>query len=149
MAVTTMVALLVVLGYGFVRKGIDGLNDVSAVAARGRSVDGIVLAKDKVTGPQGSRFKRIEVRFTTAAGTSYQFWEGGDADVGDTVRVHYDPGHPETASTHSVTGDRLGYGMLASVGLALVILMPLLALGLGWKGLRDIQRTVRKQPAVG
>ncbi|MEE1809685.1 DUF3592 domain-containing protein [Streptomyces sp. BE133] len=147
MAVTTMVALLVVLGYGFVRKGLDGLNDVSAVAARGRSVDGIVLAKDKVTGPQGSRFKRIEVRFTTAAGTSYQFWEGGDADVGDAIRVHYEPGRPETASTHSETGNRMGYGMLALVGLALVILMPLVALRLGWEGLRDIRRTVRKQSA--
>ncbi|MFB6988916.1 DUF3592 domain-containing protein [Streptomyces sp. NPDC056304] len=122
-AVTALAALLVALGYGFVRQGIDGLNDAFAVAARGRQVDGVVLAKDEVAGPQGSRFKRIEVRFTTAAGTPYQFWEAGD-----TVRVHYAPERPETASTHSVTGNRVGYGIPALVGLALVILMPLLAL---------------------
>ncbi|MER5361105.1 DUF3592 domain-containing protein [Streptomyces sp. NPDC002785] len=148
-AVTTGMTLFVVLGYGFVRKGLDGLNEASAVAAHERSVDGVVLAKDKVTGPQGSRFERIEVRFTTAAGTPYQFWEGGDADVGDTIRVRYESGHPETASTHSVTSNKMMYGMLAFVGLALMILMPLLVLRLGWEGLRDIRRAVRKRSAVG
>ncbi|MFB7012658.1 MULTISPECIES: DUF3592 domain-containing protein [unclassified Streptomyces] len=144
-------ALFVVLGYGFVRQGLDGLNDASAVAARGRQADGVVLAQDEVAGPQGSRFKRIEVRFTTAAGTPYQFWEAGDADVGDTVRVHYEPGRPETASTHSVTGNRVANGILALVGLALVILMPLLALRGGWEGLRGIRRATRERnrPAVG
>ncbi|MFB7188722.1 DUF3592 domain-containing protein [Streptomyces sp. NPDC056230] len=150
-AVTALAALLVALGYGFVRQGIDGLNDAFAVAARGRQVDGVILAKDEVAGPQGSRFKRIEVRFTTEAGTPYQFWEAGDADVGDTIRVHYAPGRPETASTHSVTGNRVGYGIPALVGLALVILMPLLALRGGWEGLRGIRRATRKRnrPAVG
>ncbi|MGY3056598.1 hypothetical protein ACVWZD_000842 [Streptomyces sp. TE3672] len=148
-AATTVVALLVVLGYGFVRTGLGGLNDASAVAAREQSVDGVVLAKDKVSEPQGSSSKRIEVRFTTAAGTSYQFWEAGDADVGDTIRVHYEPGRPETASTHSVTSNRVGYGMLALAGLALMILMPLLVLRLGWEGLRDIRRALRKRSAVG
>ncbi|MEU9762388.1 hypothetical protein [Streptomyces sp. NPDC047985] len=42
----------------------------------------------------------------------------------------------ETASTHSVTSDRVGYGMLTLVGLALVILMPLLVFMLGPEGLR-------------
>ncbi|MFD3486359.1 DUF3592 domain-containing protein [Streptomyces sp. NPDC058665] len=145
-AVTGLAALLTVLGYGFVRGGLDGLNEVSAVAARGTSVDGVVLAKDEVTEPQGSRSKRIEVRFTTPEGTSYQFWEGGDADVGDAIRVHYLPERPETASTHSVTGNRVGYGMLALVGLALMILMPLVVLGFGWAGLRDLRRARRARP---
>ncbi|MEU6014700.1 DUF3592 domain-containing protein [Streptomyces sp. NPDC047515] len=149
MALTTVVAFLVLVGYGFVRSGLDGLKGGSAVAAHGRSVDGVVVAKDKVIGPQGSRFKRIEVRFTTAAGTSYQLWEGGDADVGDTIRVHYEPGRPETASTHSVTSNRVMYGILALAGLALVILMPLLVLRLGREGLRDIRRAVRRRSAVG
>ncbi|MFG3530056.1 DUF3592 domain-containing protein [Streptomyces sp. NPDC047917] len=148
-AVTALAALFVVLGYGFVRTGLDGLNDASAGSARERSVDGIVLAQDKVSEPQGSHSKRIEVRFTTAAGTSYQFWEAGDADVGDTIRVRYEPGRPETATTHSVTSDRTGYGMLTLVGLALVILMPLLILRLGREGVRDIRRAVRKRSAVG
>ncbi|MEV7957033.1 DUF3592 domain-containing protein [Streptomyces sp. NPDC088252] len=150
-AVTALAALLVVLGYGFVRQGLDGLNDTSVVAARGRQVDGVVLAKDEVAGPQGSRFKRIEVRFTTATGTPYQFWEAGDADVGDSIRVQYDPGHPETASTHSVTSNRVAYGMLALIGLALMIVMLLLALRGGWEGLRGIRRATRKRnrPAVG
>ncbi|MFF1918080.1 DUF3592 domain-containing protein [Streptomyces sp. NPDC058239] len=136
-------ALLVVLGYGFVRTGLDGLNGASAVAARELSADGVVLAKDKVTEPQGSRSKRIEVRFTTAAGTVYQFREAGDADVGDTIRVHYEPGRPETASTHSVTSNRVMYGILALAGLALVILMPLLVLRLGWGAWRTRLRQPR------
>lgn len=148
-ALAAAAAFLVVLGYGFVRGGIDGLNDASAVAARGRSVDGVVVAKEKVAGPQGSRFKRIEVRFTTADGRSYQFWEGGDADVGDTIRVRYEPGRPETASTGSVTSNRVGYGMLVLLGLALVILMPLLVVRLGLEGLRDIRRAARKRSAAG
>ncbi|MFF2959872.1 DUF3592 domain-containing protein [Streptomyces sp. NPDC057963] len=148
MAVTALAVCLVVLGYGFVRMGLDGLSEASAIAARGRSVDGVVLAKDKVSGPQGSSTKRIEVCFTLSAGRSYQFWEGGDADVGDTIRVHYEPGHPETASTHSVMGNRIGYGMLAFLGLALVILVPLLVLRLGWEGQRNIRRAVRRRSAL-
>ncbi|WP_186000421.1 DUF3592 domain-containing protein [Streptomyces benahoarensis] len=148
-AVTALAASFVVLGYGFVRTGLDGLNDASAGAARERSVDGTVLAKDKVSEPQGSHSKRIEVRFTTAAGTSYRFWEAGEADIGDTIRVRYEPGRPETATTHSVTSNRTGYGMLTLVGLALVILMPLLILRLGREGLRDIRRAVRLRSAVG
>ncbi|MEV8010056.1 DUF3592 domain-containing protein [Streptomyces sp. NPDC086122] len=148
-AVTTLAVLFTVLGYGFVRGGLDGLDDASAVAARGRSVDGVVLATDKVVEPQGGRAKRIEIRFTTADGTSYRFWEGGDADVGDTVRVHYEPGRPETASTHSVTSDRVGYGMLTLVGLALVILMPLLVFMLGREGLRAMRRAVRERSSTG
>ncbi|MFE3902094.1 DUF3592 domain-containing protein [Streptomyces sp. NPDC059153] len=135
-------------GTGFVRTGLDGLNGASEVAARELSVDGVVLAKDKVTEPQGSRSKRIEVRFSTAAGTACQFWEAGDADVGDTIRVHYEPGRPETASAQSVTSNRVMYGILALAGLALVILMPLLVLRLGWESLRDIRRTVRKRSAA-
>jgi len=142
LAVTALAALLVVLGYGFVRGGLDGLNDASAVAAHRRSVDGVVVAKEKVAGPQGSRFKRIEVRFTTPSGSSYQFWEGGDADVGDTIRVHYEPGRPETASTNSVTSNRVGYGMLALIGLALMVLMPILLVRLGREGVRDIRRAL-------
>ncbi|MER6528969.1 DUF3592 domain-containing protein [Streptomyces sp. NPDC001508] len=148
-ALTTVAALFAVLGYGFARSGLDGLHDASAVAARGRSADGTVLAKDEVAGPQGSRTKRIEVSFTAADGTSYRFWEGGDADVGDTIRVHYVPGRPDTASTHSPTGNRIGYGMLVLVGLALMILMPLLALRLGWTGLRHLRRANRKRAAAG
>ncbi|MFF0222598.1 DUF3592 domain-containing protein [Streptomyces sp. NPDC004629] len=148
MALAAVTALLAVLGYGFAVSGLDGLHDASAVAARGRSVDGTVLAKDEVAGPQGSRTKRIEVRFTTADGTAYQFWEGGDADVGDTIRVHYLPGRPETASTHSVTGNRMGYGLLVLLGLALMIFMPLLALRLGWEGLRAVRRANRKRAAA-
>ncbi|MEE1770164.1 hypothetical protein PUR34_18955 [Streptomyces sp. JV185] len=145
-AVTAVVAFLVVLGYGFVRGGIDGLNDASAAAAHGQSVDGVVVAKDRVAGPQGSRFKRIEVRFTMPSGSSYQFWEGGDADIGDTIRVHYEPGRPGTASTHSVTSNRVGYGMLVLIGLALMVLMPLLLVRLGREGVRDLRRALRSAP---
>lgn len=145
-AVTALAALLTVLGYGFVRGGLDGLNEVSAVAARGTSVDGVVLAKDEVTEPQGSRSKRIEVRFTTPEGTSYQFWEGGDADVGDAIRVHYLPERPETASTHAVTGNRVGYGMLALVGLALMILMPLVVVT---RAVDALRRTCRRRALQG
>ncbi|MFC9860924.1 DUF3592 domain-containing protein [Streptomyces sp. NPDC127532] len=148
-ALTALAALFVVLGYGFVRTGLDGLNGVSAGAAHEWSVDGAVLAEDKVTGPQGSHSKRIEVRFTTATGLSYQFWEAGGADVGDTIRVRYEPGRPETATTHSVTSDRVGYGLLTVAGLALVILMPLLILRLGREVIRDIRRAVRKRSVVG
>ncbi|MEE1743773.1 DUF3592 domain-containing protein [Streptomyces sp. NPDC006641] len=147
-AVTTLAALFVVLGYGFVRTGLDGMSNASMGAARERSVDGTVVAGDEVSEPQGMHSKRIEIRFTTDAGMSYQFWEAGDADVGDTIRVRYEPGRPETATTHSVTSDRMGYGMLTLVGLALVILMPLLILRLGREGFRDIRRAVRKRPPV-
>ncbi|MFB8352898.1 hypothetical protein [Streptomyces niveus] len=143
-AVTTAVAALVVLGYGFVRTGLDGLNNTSAVDGRA-SVDGVVLAKDRVSEPQGSSSTRIEVRFTTAAGTVYQFREAGNADVGDTIGVHYELGRPETATTHSVTSNRMMYGILTVAGLALVIFMPLLVLRLGREGLRDIRQAVRKQ----
>lgn len=148
-ALTALAALFVVLGYGFVRTGLDGLNGASAGVAHERSVDGVVLAENKVTGPQGSHSKRIEVRFTTATGLSYQFWEAGGADVGDTIRVRYEPGRPETATTHSVTSDRVGYGLLTVAGLALVILMPLLILRLGREVIRDIRRAVRKRSVVG
>lgn len=147
-ALAAATALLAVLGYGFARSGLDGLHETSAVAAHGRSVDGTVLAKDEVAGPQGSRTKRIEVRFTTADGTPYQFWEGGDADVGDTIRVHYLPGRPETASTHSATGNRVGYGLLVLLGLALMILMPLLALRLGREAVRGVRRARRQRAAA-
>ncbi|MGW3950420.1 DUF3592 domain-containing protein [Streptomyces sp. NPDC004752] len=146
--VTAVVALLVVFGYGFVRQALDGLNETSTVAAHGRTTEGTVLAKDEVTGPQGSRTKRIEVRFTTTAGTSYRFWEGGEAEVGDTIRVRYQPGHPETATTHSLTGNRLGYVMLALIGLALMVLMPLVVLVPAWNALRDRRRAVRKPSAT-
>ncbi|MFD4698636.1 hypothetical protein [Streptomyces niveus] len=43
-----------------------------------------------MTWPQGSRFERIEVRFTT--------------EVGDTIRVYYEPERRESAVTHSVGG---------------------------------------------
>ncbi|MFG2175956.1 DUF3592 domain-containing protein [Streptomyces niveus] len=144
--VTAFAALLVFIGYGFVRTGLDGLNDASAVDARGRSVDGTVLAKEEVTGPQGSRFERIEVRFTTEAGVSHQFWEGGDAEVGDTIRVHYEPGRPETAGTHSVASDRAGYGLLIVLGLALMVLMPLLLLRAVHGFAIDVVRTAAFRP---
>ncbi|MFD3920006.1 DUF3592 domain-containing protein [Streptomyces sp. NPDC058595] len=148
-AATTAVVFLVVLGYGFARTGLGGLNDPSQGAARERSVDGVVLAKDRVSEPQGSSSMRIEVQFTTDAGTSYRFWEAGDADIGDTIPVHYEPGRPETASTHPVTSNRIMYGILAVAGFALVILMPLLALRLGRESLRHIGRAARKRSAVG
>lgn len=148
-AVMTAVAFLVVLGYGFARTGLDGLSNPSQGAARERSVDGVVLAKDRVSEPQGSSSTRIEVRFTTDAGTSYRFWEAGDANIGDTIPVHYEPGRPETASTHSVTSNSIMFGILAVSGLALVLLMPLLVLRLGLESLRHVGQAIRKRSAVG
>ncbi|MGW0995520.1 DUF3592 domain-containing protein [Streptomyces sp. NPDC002523] len=136
LVVTAVAGFFVVLGWGLARAGVDGWNDTSSLAAHGRSVDGVVTAKDKVSGPQGSSQKRFEVRFTTATGTSYRFWEPGDADVGDTVRVHYAQGRPETATTASASSDRIAYGLLTVTGAAIVIVIALLFLGLARVGLR-------------
>lgn len=126
-----MVVLCTVIGCWAALKGIDGLHDVSALAERGRSVDGTVLAKDKVrSSPQGGVTEKIKVRFTTADGTSHQFWATGDKAVGDTVRVRYLPERPGTATVHSTANDRIVYGLMIFAGLTLAIGM--LAMVLMW-----------------
>ncbi|MFF0739083.1 DUF3592 domain-containing protein [Streptomyces sp. NPDC004111] len=137
-AVAALAVVLAVLGYGFVRTGLAGLNDDGP--ATERSAEGTVLARQEVSEPQGSRSTRIEIGFTTDTGASYRFWEAGGADVGDTLRVRYEPGHPETATTHSMAGDRIAYGLLTVAGFGLVVLMPLLMLGLGREGLGRVRR---------
>ncbi|WP_149183683.1 DUF3592 domain-containing protein [Streptomyces sp. TRM49041] len=140
---------LTVLGCGVFLGGVEGLREASTVAERGRSADGIILEKKKVKGPpQAGTIERIKVRFTMVDGTSHQFWSVGDAKVGDTVRVHYVPGRPETASTRSVASNRFGHGLLVFAGLGLMILIPLLVLTPVWESLRDRRRAMRRRSAT-
>ncbi len=145
-----MVVLCAVIGCWAVLKGIDELRDVSAVVERGRSVDGTVLAKDKVrSSPQGGTTERIKVRFTTADGTSHQFWATGDKAVGDTVRVRYLPERPGgTATVHSTANDGIAYGVVILVGLMMVITMLLLVFVWVRDNLGAHRRAARSSPVA-
>ncbi|MGW1836056.1 DUF3592 domain-containing protein [Streptomyces sp. NPDC002067] len=145
MVVAALASALTVFGYGFVRQGTDGLGEASALAARGRTADGVVLARSERSGPQGSRTERIEVRFTTGDGREYRFEQGGDAAVGATVPVHYEAGHPETASLNSAATGRFLSGMLLFIGLALMVLTPVLLLLPARTVLRGAVRAIRRR----
>ncbi|MER6811686.1 DUF3592 domain-containing protein [Spirillospora sp. NPDC000708] len=125
--------LLTAVGAGMAASGIGRLGDTSGASGRGTTIGGTVLAaKQETSGPQGgSRIRRIEVRFTAPDGTVRSFWETGDADVGDTIAVHYDPEHPESFTTHSAGELRTLGVLLIAMGAALVVLMPLLLVRLG------------------
>ncbi|MGI5326694.1 hypothetical protein [Actinomadura nitritigenes] len=137
--------LLTAVGGGMAVGGIGRLGETSAPAGRGTTIGGTVLAaKEETSGPQGgSRIRRIEVRFTAPDGTVRSFWESGDADVGDTIAVHYDPEHPESFTTHSAGEVRFLGVLLIVMGAALVILMPLLLVRLGL----EARRARRRPPA--
>lgn len=145
-----MVVLCAVIGCWAVLKGIDELRDVSAVAERGRSVDGTVLAKDKVrSSPQGGTTERIKVRFTTADGTSHQFWATGDKAVGDTISVRYLPERPGgTATVRSTANDRIVYGLMILIGLMMVITMLLTAFMWARDNLGAHRRAARSSPVA-
>ncbi|NBH09072.1 DUF3592 domain-containing protein [Amycolatopsis sp. SID8362] len=113
------------LGYGFVRTGLDGIAESSARGEREQTVDGIILERQETGLPQGQSSRRILVRYTVPGGRSYTFSQGGDGNVGDTVVIHYDPRHPDSASLNSATGDNVGNGLLAGLGGSLLLFPPL------------------------
>ncbi|MEU6748913.1 DUF3592 domain-containing protein [Spirillospora sp. NPDC046719] len=132
--------LLTAVGAGMAVSGVGRLGDTSG--ASGRTIGGTVLAaKQETSGPQGgSRIRRIEVRFTAPDGTVRSFWESGDADVDDTIAVHYDPEHPESFTTHSAGELRVLGVLLIVMGAALLVLMPLLLVRLGLEAHRARRR---------
>ncbi|WP_093851473.1 DUF3592 domain-containing protein [Streptomyces pini] len=149
MAGAAVVVVCAVIGCWAVLMGVDGLRDVFAIAERGRSVDGTVLAKDKVrSSPQGGTTEKIKVRFTTADGTSHQFWATGDQAVGDTVRVRYLPERPGTATVHSTANDGIAYGVVILVGLMMVITMLLLVFVWVRDNLGAHRRAARSSPVA-
>lgn len=136
-----LAALVEMFGYWCVQDGRHGLHEADAVAARGRTVPGTVLATKRDSGPHSAGTRWVRVRYRTPEGT-YEYWQGGTEDVGDGVHVHYLPGHPETATIRSQTYNWAGDVGVIAIGVG-AMLVPLMLGAAAAKGARDDRRAHR------
>ena len=140
-------ASIPLIGFGFLKEGIDRMGGASALSDHGRYTLGIVRdTRAKSRGPGSTRKKEVLVQFTATDRTTHSAWMSGDQDVGAAVRVHYDPRDPETATTGSVTGERVA-GITRIVGGALLGPGLLLAYAAyAWSRLRDLRAPEAEDP---
>ncbi|OLT38439.1 hypothetical protein BJF79_26735 [Actinomadura sp. CNU-125] len=117
--------LFALMGGPMVYVGVRQATVGSTLDDRGRRAVGTVLdtrEKRTSTGKTAGHRTELHVEFTTADGARRTFWDGGEAAVGDTVDITYDPENPETviigtpASSMSVGG----IGLAATGGILLL-----------------------------
>jgi hypothetical protein len=142
----TLAVLFEMFGYWCIQDGRHGLHEADAVAARGRTVPGTVLATKRDSGPHSAGTRWVRVRYRTPEGT-YEYWQGGTEDVGDVVHVHYVPGHPETATIRSQTYNRAGDVGVIAIGVG-AMLVPLMLGAAAAKGARDDRRAHRPRAST-
>ncbi|GGV11908.1 hypothetical protein GCM10010182_34990 [Actinomadura cremea] len=118
-------AVFMLAGAFMIYNGVRQAADTSTLDDRGRRTTGTVLdTREKLAngGKNISRQTDIQVAFTAADGTRHAFWARGEAAVGGTVDVHYDPENPETAIVGAPPDGRtpagLGFAALGAVFLA-------------------------------
>ncbi|MCQ6555879.1 DUF3592 domain-containing protein [Streptomyces sp. C10-9-1] len=146
---TVLGAMTAFIGYGLFSVGVEGFRTAAELDAHGRSTNGTVVARYTTQGGgPGSDRTRVKVRFTTEPGTAVTFWDGGNDQVGDTVRVHYIPEHPESASLASAAATRLGAGLVILMGIMCLTLTVIILL-LGVRELPREWRAARRRRADG
>lgn len=129
------------IGFSMLSDGVEQMGDASALDDRGRYTVGSVQDTRAESGGPGTGVDHfVLARFTAADGSRHDVWVSGEKDVGDAVRVLYDPRDPETAITGSVTGRRVdGITHIVGGGLLSVGLLATYA-GWGWSRLRSGRR---------
>jgi multisubunit Na+/H+ antiporter MnhB subunit len=145
---------MLLLGVGIVAAGVHGLVDnLRPVSAASRRADGVVIRIEWMTTGSGSEQRTTDhpvVRFLTTREEVIVFTSssGGGHSVGDSVKVRYDPNHPDRARLDSV-GDRM-WGVLGAVVLLLGGLVVMFWGGVlfvsGSAGTPLAWRTVRSSP---
>jgi cytochrome c biogenesis factor len=114
---------VLLLGVGLVVVGVHDLVDnLRPPSAASRRADGVVIRVESVTSGSGSERRTTYhpvVRFLTAREQVIVFTSssGSSHSVGDSVKVRYDPTHPDRARLDSL-GDRV-WGVLGAVVLLL------------------------------
>ncbi|MFD0900694.1 DUF3592 domain-containing protein [Actinomadura sediminis] len=119
--------VLVLMGGLLAYTGGRDLILASTLRDRGRPATGTVLdTRERTTNSKnGGRYTELRVEFTAADGTRHAFWDRGEAAVGETVVVHYDPENPETVVIGAIPArSPAGFAMVAAGGT--FILSPVL-----------------------
>jgi hypothetical protein len=124
---------VLLLGVGFVVAGahdlVDNLRPVSAASRRAEGVVIRVRSETRGTGAEQRTSYYPVVRFPTARERAIVFTSnsGGSYQVGDAVKVRYDPNHPDRARLDSL-GDRV-WGAITAIAVLLGALGAMFAGG--------------------